>query len=377
VQAGSQHLTKLHLTLSAAASTSEVRRSLSSLCSLQDLNLSIQEPSLGEKVAYLDMVDVAWEAAQTAAHRMAEDVLHALQHLTQLTALEMRPGCLRQRHCRYLPVSLRALTAGKAPALAGPRGLDLSPLTDLTRMSFTAFDILPSDVLPANLQVLHAYIDSSFGPVLKLQDLQHLDCNWPVVPENLQQLQQLTKLQSLHLSAQHLQLEAAAALLAPLPVKQLTFDVPSPQSVDLWLPHLPQWTSLETLFLMVSTQSVAVTLTSIAAQLQKLPWLHDLVIANMLPDPHAGEPDAATVAPADWSLFVKEICCAKGLRTLMLRNVQLTEAAAQLSAVTQLTRLMLVCCGVGEGARQELKSRLGAACVGIYGICPTSPALSD
>lgn len=369
-QAGSQHLTRLELTLTAAASTAEVRRSLSSLCSLQDLNLRIQQTSpLGQTGVSLHTYDAAYRAAQKAAQRMAEDLLPALQHLTQLTALVMRPGCLRQRYCRYLPVCLRALSADKAHALAGPKSLDLSPLTDLTRLSFTApcsaGAILSSDVLPAGLQVLHALVDSSFVQVLKLQELQHLDCNWPVVPEDLQQLQKLTKLETLNLTAQHLQLEAAAALLTPLPIKQLTFDVPSPRSVDIWLPHMPQWTSLGSLFLMVSAGSIAVTFTSVAAKLQKLPLLHTLAIANRLAEVDAPPPDAATVAAADWGVFVKEICGVKSLHTLMLCHVQLKEAAAQLSAVTQLTRLALVRCEVGEAARQELQSKLGAACVKV------------
>jgi hypothetical protein len=66
-----------------------------------------------------------------------------------------------------------------------------------------------------------------------------------------------------------------------------------------------------------------------------------------------------------WGVFVKEISGVKGLHTLMLCHVQLKEAAAQLSAVTQLTRLALVRCGVGEGVRQELESKLGAACVKV------------
>jgi hypothetical protein len=369
---GSTQLTRLHITLAAGPPVRNARHSLASLTGLKDLHLEVSckpastdDSSSGSAAAALSSAEQQ-KTANQAARRAAEEFLPALQQLTRLLALHLQPGCLRGRNCRFLPPSLRALTADKdthipaagAAAAAGV-SIDLGHLSDLTRLSCTSVSnngaITPHDVLPLGVIELHALIDSSFSPVLKLQSLQRLDCNWPVVPSDVQLLQQLTCLQDLRLTAQHAQLEIAAGLIGQLPLKQLTFDVPGVPLLSNLLSNMHQWTQLENLFMMVQPRSVSFTFTSIAGKLQKLPALRTLAIACR------GDPQRTdgVLSPAEWGSFLQAMSSTKSLQTLMLCQVQLGEAAAQLAVVSQLTRLALVRCGVGDAAKAQLVEKLG------------------
>jgi hypothetical protein len=374
---GSTQLTRLQITLAAGPPLRNARHSLASLTGLKDLHLEVSckpastdDSSSGSAAAALSSSEQQ-KAANQAARRAAEEFLPALQQLTCLAALHLQPGCLRGRNCRFLPPSLRALTADKdtytpaGGAAAAGVSIDLSHLSDLTRLSCTSVSnkgaITPHDVLPLGLIELHALVDSSLSPVLKLQSLQRLDCNWPVIPSNLQLLQQLTCLQDLRLTAQHAQLEVAAGLVGQLPLKQLTFDVPGVPLLSNLLSNMHQWTQLENLFMMVQPRSVPFTFTSIAGKLQKLPALRTLAIACR------GDPQrtAGVLSPAEWGSFVQDMSRTKSLQTLMLCQVQLGEAAAQLAVVSQLTRLALVRCGVGDAAKAQLVEKLGGCCVRV------------
>lgn len=305
----------------------------------------------------------------------------ALQHLTQLTQLQLPQLLLDAAGIQLLPPSLKALAV-----CCHSKPLQLESLTNLHSLVLGQA-LLAGENLPPSVTALRIGRCDSVQPLTQLPHLRRLCVDSDLTPEQLHQLADLSAggadgegLESLEASyfcctqgnaCDQGQLASAAGLLQRVPLKRLKVLGQwgcgrLPAGVVEQLGGLTQLTALSLQDLMVE-----VAPQQLGHQLQRMPDLQQLELRCLQWHPReagepldAGEPQDTGEVHAGCAGGVdglaRVLCGLTSLRELLWLGMQGEEAdvvAGQLQSATQLTRF-----NVGEPGIDDLALCLEGSC---------------